>query len=274
MRCEPLRIYLMNMCARCAHFGVCVGLRIRNHYDSLAACHPVSQSPCLPVTLSPSHPFTFSNSPMSHLLITSGPTRQYLDAVRDLTNASSGRMGTALAQAALELGHKVTIVSGPVDVDYPSRANVIPVVSTEEMLAACQDLFPTCDGLIGAAAPCDYRPQKVETGKIQKTGDGLVLHLVETPDIVATLGCAKTHQWVVGFALETDDQRFRAIVKLEKKCCDLVVLNGPQAMQSLENSVEILDKSGGIVGQYSGPKEEVARGILRTIQERLIAQRG
>ena len=130
-------------------------------------------------------------------------------------------------------GWEVVIVSGPVEVGYPPGCRVVPVISTEEMLAAAEELFPQCDGLIGAAAPCDYRPVKVESNKIQKTGEPLRLHLIETPDVVASLGQRKApHQWAVGFALETEDARFRALVKLEKKSCDLIVLNGPQAMNA------------------------------------------
>ena len=125
---------------------------------------------------------------MPRILITSGPTRQYLDPVRYLTNASSGRMGCALADAALGLGHEVVIVSGPVEVDYPAGARVVPVVSTEEMLAAAACEFEHCDGLIAAAAPCDYRPERVEDHKIAKTGQPLELHLIETEDVAATLG--------------------------------------------------------------------------------------
>jgi phosphopantothenoylcysteine decarboxylase/phosphopantothenate--cysteine ligase len=209
---------------------------------------------------------------MTRILISSGPTRQYLDPVRYLTNASSGRMGRALALAALELGHEVVMVSGPVDVEYPSDAEVVSVVSTEEMLDACCELFPRCDGMIGAAAPCDYRPVRVQTHKIAKTGQPLELHLIETPDVVATLGANKGRkQWLVGFALETDDPRFRALVKLEKKSCDLMVLNGLQAMHSLDNEVEIIDRRGRVVQAFGGSKEDVARGILRIIQDRLIA---
>src|SRR4051812_45753865 len=142
---------------------------------------------------------------VARILITSGPTRQYLDPVRYLTNASSGRMGAALAAAAVELGHLVTIVSGPVEVDYPKSAHVVHVVSTEDMLEQAQALFPSHDGLIGVAAPCDYRPVRVEESKISKTGSPLTLHLIETPDIVATLGAQRTKQWLVGFALETED---------------------------------------------------------------------
>src|SRR5258708_22439674 len=124
---------------------------------------------------------------MSRLLIKSGPTRQYLDPVRYLSNASSGRMGEALVEAAVARGHEVTVVSGPVETDYPAAAQVIHVISTEEMLAACQEIFPRCDGLIGVAAPCDYRPIRVEPHKIHRNGEPLVLELHETPDVVATL---------------------------------------------------------------------------------------
>jgi len=209
---------------------------------------------------------------MSRILITSGPTRQYLDPVRYLTNASSGRMGRALVEAALELGHEVVVVSGPVNVEYPKAADVRPIVSTEELLAVCQELFPNCDGVIGAAAPCDYRPVRVETQKIAKTGQPLMLNLVETPDVMATLGASKRpNQWLVGFALETDDQRFRALTKLERKSCDLIVLNGPAAMDAADNQVEVFDRTGATVAALSGTKERVAAGILRVIQQRLMA---
>ncbi len=208
---------------------------------------------------------------MARILITSGPTRQYLDPVRYLTNASSGRMGRELAAAALELGHEVLVVSGLVSVEYPAGAEVRHVISTEDLLATCQELFPACDGVIGAAAPSDYRPLLVQEQKIAKTGQPLVLNLIETPDVMATLGASKrAGQWLVGFALETDDQRFRALTKLEKKSCDLIVLNGPAAMDAADNDVEVLDKSGAVVAALSGSKQSVARGILRTIQERLI----
>jgi phosphopantothenoylcysteine decarboxylase/phosphopantothenate--cysteine ligase len=208
---------------------------------------------------------------MARILISSGPTRQYLDPVRYLTNASSGRMGKAIAEAAIEQGHKVTIVSGPVEVQYPAAAEVIDVVSTEEMLEACQGLFADCEGMIGVAAPCDYRPVKVFEQKIAKTGEPLILHLIETDDVVATLGAAKrADQWVVGFALETTDPRLRALAKLEKKHCDLIVLNGPEAMNALDNRVEVLDPNGDVVEIIAGQKEEVGRGIFAIVESRLV----
>jgi phosphopantothenoylcysteine decarboxylase/phosphopantothenate--cysteine ligase len=210
---------------------------------------------------------------MARILITSGPTRQYLDPVRYLTNASSGRMGCALAEAALARGHEVVIVSGPVEMQYPKTAEVIWVVSTEEMLEASQRAFRDCEGLIGVAAPCDYRPVRVAEQKIKKTGQPLVLHLIETPDVVATLGAAKrADQWVVGFALETEDARFRAVVKMERKHCDLMVLNGPQAMNSAENQVEVMLPDGNVLAQIAGDKATVADDIFAIIQDRLIQE--
>ncbi len=118
---------------------------------------------------------------MAHILITSGPTRQYIDPVRYLTNASSGQMGSCLANACLASGHDVTIISGPVSSHYPAQAKVIPVVTTAEMLEAAVNIFPEVDGVIGVAAPCDYTPVIVSDQKIKKTGEGLTLHLKETP---------------------------------------------------------------------------------------------
>lgn len=208
---------------------------------------------------------------MARILITSGPTRQYLDPVRYLTNASSGRMGRALAEAVLALGHEAVVVTGPVAIDYPAAAEVLRIVSTEELLETCCREFTRCDGVIGAAAPCDYRPVQVQTQKIAKTGQPLELHLIETPDVMATLGSRKQPgQWLVGFALETDDQRFRALTKLQKKSCNLMVLNGPAAMDSLDNQVELLDPSGQVIASFAGTKEAVAQGILREIDTRLI----
>lgn len=209
---------------------------------------------------------------MAHIVITSGPTRQYLDPVRYLTNASSGRMGASLVQAALDLGHQVTVISGPVSVDYPPQAKVFWVTTTQEMLDATRIAFSTADGLIGAAAPCDYMPEQIQTTKLQKTGTDITLHLKETPDIIATLAANKQpKQWVVAFALETEDVRFRAIVKLSRKACDMIVSNSAQAMNSEDNSVEVILKGGTVLDELYGPKPLVAAGILRLIDKHLIA---
>lgn len=210
---------------------------------------------------------------MAHILITSGPTREYLDPVRYLTNASSGRMGAALAAAAIELGHRVSIVSGPVETVYPSEAEVIAVTTTEQMAHECLRLFPRCDGMIAAAAPCDYRPKTVAQRKLQKTGDGLMLELVETTDIVAAVAAERHEQWIVAFALETHEAHAHALEKLRRKNCDLICVNGPSAIQSSATEVTILDRSGTAIVQLTGQKTEVARGILEVIEQRLVESR-
>lgn len=208
---------------------------------------------------------------MAKILITSGPTRQYIDPVRYLSNASSGKMGRCLAQAALDLGHEVVVVSGPVVVDYPDQAELINVVSTEDLLRVCLEVFPTCDGVIAAAAPCDYKPVNVQDHKLRKTGQTLTIELVETTDVMAALGAKKnSQQWSVGFALETEDARFRALSKLQRKSCDLVVLNGATAINSDSNQIEIIDPRGEVVFAGQGSKADIAGSILQTIQSQLI----
>ena len=180
-------------------------------------------------------------------------------------------MGCCLAEAFIELGHDVVIVSGPVSIDYPAEAKLVSVVSTEEMLAAATEEFLTCQGMVGVAAPCDYRPVVIAENKIKKSGEPIQIELVETPDVVATLGANKRDdQWTVGFALETEDARFRATTKLHRKNCDLVVLNGVTAIDSSENSVEVFNPAGEIVLAAEGGKPEIAKLIADKIQTDLI----
>ena len=198
-----------------------------------------------------------------HVLITSGPTRQYLDPVRFISNASSGKMGAAIAKAAIDSGYAVTVVTGPVNIRYPENCNVIQVETTQEMLEAAQAIFPRCELLVGAAAPSDYMPRAVSDDKLKKTGAPITLQLVETPDIIATLANAKRpEQIVIGFALETSDHRFQALRKLEEKCCDYIVLNEPTAMTSDENTVRIFGQNAEELLSMSGQKSEISNAIL------------
>lgn len=198
-----------------------------------------------------------------HVLITSGPTRQYLDPVRFISNASSGKMGAAIAKAAIASGYAVTVVTGPVNIRYPDNCNVIHVETTQEMLEAAQAIFPRCELLVGAAAPSDYMPRAVSDDKLKKTGAPITLQLVETPDIIATLANDKRpEQIVIGFALETSDHRFQALRKLEEKCCDYIVLNEPTAMTSDENTVRIFGQNAEELLSMSGQKSEISNAIL------------
>lgn len=206
---------------------------------------------------------------MAKILITSGPTREYLDPIRFISNQSSGRMGSALAAAAIDFGHDVCVVSGPVQVSYPEAAEVVSIETTSEMQDAVIEHFPSCDGMIAAAAPCDFRPKVFADSKMKKTGDGINVEFTETSDILATVSREKrTDQWAVGFALETDNGIENAMKKLIEKQLNLIVLNGPDAMNSENNRIRILGINGIIAG-FEGTKHDVARNIVNTIFDSL-----
>ena len=203
---------------------------------------------------------------MKRLLITSGPTREYLDPVRFLSNASSGKMGCALAKAAIDRGWQVVLVSGPVTVEYPPEAEVHHIVTTTEMLEQALRLFPSCDAVIGAAAPCDFMRKDVPEEKISKTDFPGYVEFTKTPDILAALGDIKRpDQIIVAFALETHDAQQRARLKLERKNADYIVLNGPDAIDSDNIEVEIYSRSEAYFADINGPKEEVAGFILENV---------
>lgn len=204
------------------------------------------------------------------ILITAGPTREYLDDVRYLSNASSGQMGYALARSSISAGHEVALVSGPVTLPPPDGCEVYQVETTDEMFAQCEKLFPKCDGVIGTAAVCDYRIETRKPGKIAKTGEAISLELVETIDVLAELGTQKENRWVIGFALESQDARFNAVRKLYSKKCDAIVLNSVSAIGSSDNYVEVIDQSQEIVATYTGEKSQVADSLIAWIQAHIM----
>jgi len=206
------------------------------------------------------------------ILLTAGPTREYLDDVRYLSNASSGRMGYALAQAGLDAGHEVVLLSGPVDLVPPEGCDFRPVVTTAEMRAAAVELFPVCDGVIAAAAVCDYTPRVRTTGKMTKTGEPITIELIETDDVLAQLGATSEHRWVIGFALEAENARENALQKLRAKNCDAVVLNSPSAIGSETNDVQLLGQLDETLAEWSGSKTEIASSLVRWIDENLAGQ--
>ena len=159
------------------------------------------------------------------VLVTAGPTLEDIDPVRFIGNRSSGRMGYALAQRARERGARVWLVAGPTVLPPPAGVRHLPVRSTLEMQAAVEELFAEVDGVVMAAAVADYRVRKVSGEKIKRGDGSRVIELVENPDIVAGLGRRKKDKVVVAFAAETEPGLRRAREKLEKKNCDLIVLN-------------------------------------------------
>ncbi|MGB6036941.1 MAG: bifunctional phosphopantothenoylcysteine decarboxylase/phosphopantothenate--cysteine ligase CoaBC [Cryomorphaceae bacterium] len=159
------------------------------------------------------------------ILITAGPTQEPIDPVRYIGNRSTGKMGYAIAEAALALGAEVNLVSGPVSIDPPQGANLIGVQTAQEMFDATTPLFDSCNVAILSAAVADYRPSVVADQKLKKSSGALNIGLEPTPDILKFLGEKKNNQVLVGFALETNDALANAKEKLTGKNCDMIVLN-------------------------------------------------
>ncbi|MEZ5950552.1 MAG: phosphopantothenoylcysteine decarboxylase [Planctomycetaceae bacterium] len=200
------------------------------------------------------------------ILVTAGPTREYLDDVRYISNASSGRMGYAIVQALQQAGHTAVLVSGPVSLTPPVGCEFHAVESTDQMMQVCQELFPRCQGVIAAAAVCDYKPRQRVHGKMSKTGDPIALEMIETDDVLAAMGNTKRpEQWIVGFALEAQNERENALQKLRRKNCDWIVLNRPEAIASESNSVEVLDALGNVVASWAGTKAEVSACLVEWV---------
>src|SRR5580700_10717007 len=160
------------------------------------------------------------------VLVTAGPTLEDLDPVRFLTNRSSGKMGYALAEAAVYRGARaVVLVSGPTGLEVPQGVDWVPVRSTEEMRNAVRERVHEANVVIMAAAVADYRPAAIEAQKLKRTGERLTLELEPTPDILAELGREKGHRILVGFAAETDRVAENARAKLSRKGADMIVAN-------------------------------------------------
>lgn len=159
------------------------------------------------------------------LVITAGPTREAIDPVRYISNHSSGKMGYALAEAAIEAGAEVTLISGPVDLEPPQRCTVIPVISAADMHRATMSACADANILIASAAVADYRPVTVATQKMKKHADAMTLELEKNVDIVSAAASEYENLFVVGFAAETQDVESYARGKLERKGLDAIVAN-------------------------------------------------
>lgn len=201
------------------------------------------------------------------ILITAGPTREYFDTVRFLSNPSSGKMGFALAGAARDRGHDVVLISGPVELRPPRGVEMVSVVSAEQMFRASVESFVTCDAAILTAAVADYRPERVKTRKLRKRAAPRIVKLVPTRDIAAHLGRMKRGRVTVGFAMEDHDAHQHAETKLRSKNCDAIVLNGHGNIGSDRATVEILRVDAGWSKPFQGTKRSVAERIVRLVEE-------
>ena len=202
-------------------------------------------------------------------LITAGGTREYIDPVRFITNASSGQMGYALAQAATRAGHKVTLVTAPVAQQIPEGAKIIKIVSAKEMFEAVRKNFPACDCLIMAAAVADYTPAKPSKTKIKKMAKTLTIKLKPTVDILKWAGQQKS-KIIVGFALEDKDLRKNAERKLKAKKLDMIIANSPAAIGADKSSVHLKTACCGWVKFENASKIKTAEKIIRQIENLVV----
>ena len=200
------------------------------------------------------------------ILITSGRTKENIDPVRYLSNNSSGKMGYSLAQAAVDLGAEVTLISGPTDLKVPNGLeNFISVELALEMYEKVDEYFKNTDIFIACAAVADYRPKEYKKEKIKKSDADLVIELIRNPDILLEMSKKKEKQLLVGFAAETNDIRENALKKLEKKNLDIIVANNASVMGSDENVIEIIRKDRTSVEISQKSKIELAYDILSEV---------
>ncbi len=210
------------------------------------------------------------------ILITAGPTYEAIDPVRFIGNHSSGKMGYAIAETAASLGASVVLISGPTHLKTTQKSiNVIAVTSAEEMFQAVKSHYKTADIAIAAAAVADYRPAQVAEQKLKKQDALLQLNLEPTTDILKYMGAHKENQFLVGFALETENELENAKAKLERKNLDLIVLNSLNdsgaGFKTETNKVTFITRGGSVLPQELKPKEVVAQDLLQLIQNSLNA---
>ncbi len=211
------------------------------------------------------------------VLVTAGPTYERIDSVRFIGNYSSGKMGFALAEEFARRGAKVALVSGPTSLTVNHRGiERIDVESAQQMYEACMERFENCDVAVLSAAVADYRPEQAYDGKMKKKGDsGMVIRLVQTPDILATLGKRKGEgQLLVGFALETTNEMAYAQEKLQRKGLDMIVLNSLRdkgaGFGTDTNKVTIIDRQGKATEGGLKSKADVAKDIIDAIESRMV----
>jgi phosphopantothenoylcysteine decarboxylase/phosphopantothenate--cysteine ligase len=208
-------------------------------------------------------------------LITAGPTCEDFDPVRFITNRSTGKMGYALAQAAIDRGAEVVLVSGPTQLTPPSGAQLIQVRTADEMYQAVTSNLERATVVIKAAAVADYRPRSFSTSKIKKGEGDLIVALERTKDILADIGKRKGERVLVGFAAETEDLTEHGKKKLKSKKLDLIVVNNvagkDQGFASDQNAAIMIDKAGGVVELPVMSKQEMAMRILDHIKAKFLS---
>ena len=201
-----------------------------------------------------------------NILVSAGPTREFFDSVRFISNPSSGKMGYAIAREAARRGHEVTLVSGPVALKPPVGVTTIPVVTADEMARACKRAFRQANVAIMTAAVCDYKPKVQLKLKQAKKAKARRVVLEPTEDIAAAMGQRKGKRLLIGFAMEDHDPYTHAERKLQKKNCDLIVLNGPENVGSSQAVVEFFSVADGWSEPSRGSKILIARRLIQRVE--------
>ena len=203
------------------------------------------------------------------IVVTAGPTREPIDPVRFISNRSSGKMGYAIAEAARDAGHDVTLISGPAMIEPPSDVDLVPIVTSDELYDAVHDYVRDCDVLVMCAAVSDYKPATVAQQKTEKREGGFALELIPTRDILASLPAENRSYLVVGFAAQTHDIEQNALRKLHAKNCDMIVANDVSGtevgMESDDNAVTIFFKNGERETISRARKSTIARTLMKII---------
>ena len=203
-------------------------------------------------------------------VVTAGPTREPIDPIRFLSNRSSGKMGYAIASAAIEEGHEVTLISGPVALSPPPSARLIQVTTSDQMCDAVHGALAKTDVLVMCAAVADYKPASTANEKIKKRDKAFSLELIPTRDILKSLPKRRDYL-VVGFAAETNEVEKQAREKLRHKNCDMIVANdvggSDIGMESDENAVTIFLRDGEMKKISRAPKEKIAHALVKIILE-------
>jgi phosphopantothenoylcysteine decarboxylase / phosphopantothenate---cysteine ligase len=206
------------------------------------------------------------------IIVTAGGTREYIDPVRFISNASTGKMGYAIAAAALAGGHEVTLISAAVAVEPPDGAEVVAVVTADDMFEAVKRRFADTDCLIMAAAVSDYRPKAASDKKIKKSQAQLTIELEPTTDILKWAGENKKGQMIVGFALEDENLLENAGSKMAAKNMDMIVANSPAAISAESSQVHLRLIGGDWLALPHRSKTETAACIIKRIEQYIQAK--
>jgi phosphopantothenoylcysteine decarboxylase/phosphopantothenate--cysteine ligase len=201
-------------------------------------------------------------------LVTAGPTREPIDPVRHISNRSSGKMAYAIAEAALDAGHDVILISGPVNLAPPSNAKLVSVSTSDEMFDAVHRHADKCDVCVLCAAVADYKPARVLARKIKKRRENFSLELIPTRDVLDSLGQQRDRRFLlVGFAAETNHVEENAAQKLREKNCDIMIANdvssAKSGMESDVNEVTILFRNGERQKISRAQKKIIARELVK-----------